>query len=375
MPATLLERMVAVLMLGASVTLLVLVVREVREDGQTPAAAQESDAAPTQTTSLPASPAPGSTEPDTAASEDSEGATRTNTTAKPETTQLLLTATAETWLDARAGSAQGRVLYVGVLFPGQFLDLRAQRIWVRFGSASNLAAELNGEPLALRPGTYTALISPSGLEISLVKQTTGRVSGARRLTLPIATTAGNALVAAIAVQAGSSVSVRRVADSTGATWRKGAVGFLTGSDTRSELWYRVASSAVTSVTVTLSASNTVAANVSEWSGVATGAALDAAGGAGNASSTTAATPSIATTQPGDLVIGAVNYPGSATSTLSAGGLAPLKSFSASSNVNGRAAYRIASAAGSYRATWTLSAAAASGGTAIALKPALPRHTR
>jgi hypothetical protein len=298
----------AILTLAAGVMLLWLLPREVRkEDGRTSVAAQEPNAAPTQSTTLPASPATGSTEPDTAASEDSGGPTRTNTTAKPETTQ--------------------------------------------------------------------ALISPSGLEISLVKQTTGRVSGAKTLTLPIATTAGNALVAAIAVKAGSSVSVTRVADSTGATWRKGAVGFLTGSNTRSELWYRVASSAVRKVTVTLSASNMVAANVSEWTGVATAAALDAAGGAGNASSTTAATPSIATTQPGDLVIGAVNYSGSATSTLSAGGLTALKSFSVSSTVNGRAAYRVASAAGSYRATWTLSASAASGGTAIALKPALPRHIR
>jgi PKD repeat protein len=227
----------------------------------------------------------------------------------------------------------------------------------------------NASGLSNTATATTAGTGPPPTGISLVKQATGSVTGGTTLSVPITTTAGDALVASIAVKAGSSVSVTRVADSTGAAWTKGAVGFLTGSNTRAEIWYRLGAPALTSVTATLSASNTAAANVSEWSGVATTGALDAAAGAGNAASTTAATPSITTTQPGDLVVGALNYPGSATSTLTAAGFTALNSFSVTTVANGRAAYRVASTTGSYRASWTLSSSAASGGAVIALKPA------
>jgi glucose/arabinose dehydrogenase len=247
---------------------------------------------------------------------------------------------------------------------GGLTPLTTYEYQVRARDAAGNVSGPSNTATATTPGT-----GPPPRGISLVKQATGSVTGATTLSVPISTAAGDALVASVAVKAGSSVSVTRVADSTGATWTKGAVGFLTGSNTRSEVWYRPGAPAVTSVTVTISASNTVAANVSEWSGVATAAGLDAAGGAGNAASTTAATPSITTTQPGDLVIGAVNYPGSATSTLSAAGFTALNSFSVSTTVNGRAAYQIASAGGSYRASWTLSSSAASGGAVIALKAA------
>jgi hypothetical protein len=204
-----------------------------------------------------------------------------------------------------------------------------------------------------------------------VKQATGSVSGGTSLAVPVASVAGNALVANIAVKAGGSVSVASVRDSTGATWTKGAVGFLSGSNTRVETWYRLGAPAVTSVTATLSASNTAAANVTEWRGVAAVGALDGALGAGTAASTTAAAPSVTTTQPGDLVIGAVNYAGNAASTLASGGFTALSPFSVTTVVNGRAAYAVATTTGSYRASWTLASAVASGGTTIALRAAAP----
>jgi hypothetical protein len=114
----------------------------------------------------------------------------------------------------------------------------------------------------------------------------------------------------------------------------------------------------------------VSANVSEWSGVAAAQAVDTVAGQGNASATTAATPSITTTNPNDVVIGAINYPRAVSATLDTPGFSTLRDFNAST-VSGRAAYRVVSAAGGYSASWTLSGASASGGAILALKGAPP----
>jgi glucose/arabinose dehydrogenase len=236
--------------------------------------------------------------------------------------------------------------------------------------ARDASGKVSG-PSNTATATTSGGTSPPPSAISLVKQTTGSVSGGTSLAVPVASVAGNALVANIAVKAGGSVSVASVRDSTGATWTKGAAGFLSGSNTRVETWYRLGAPAVTSVTATLSAANTAAANVTEWRGVAAPGPLDGALGAGNAASTTAAAPSVTTTQPGDLVIGAVNYAGNVASTLASGGFTALSSFSVTTVVNGRAAYAVATTTGSYRASWTLASSVASGGTTIALRAAAP----
>jgi hypothetical protein len=70
------------------------------------------------------------------------------------------------------------------------------------------------------------------------------------------------------------------------------------------------------------------------------------------------------------VIGAVNYPAGATSTLTSGSFTELQPFNSSTTVHGRAAYQLTSAAGSYQAAWTLSlASGGSGGAILALKAA------
>jgi hypothetical protein len=204
--------------------------------------------------------------------------------------------------------------------------------------------------------------------IAFVRQATGSTPGGTTFDVPIASTQGDALVAAIAVQAGTTASVTSVTDSAGGAWTKGPAGLLSGSSTRVELWYRTGAPAITSATVNLSAAKAASANVSEFSGVASSGALDGSAGWGTASSTTAATPAITTTTAGDLVVGAINYPTSATSTLNSSGFAALSDFNVST-VKGRAAYRILPAAGGVSATWTLSAAANSGGAIFALKPA------
>jgi hypothetical protein len=204
--------------------------------------------------------------------------------------------------------------------------------------------------------------------ITFVRQATGSTPGGTTISVPITSTVGDTLVASVAIQAGATASVTSVADSAGNVWTKGPVGLLSGTSTRVELWYRTGAAAVSGVTVTLSTAKAASANVAEFSGVAAAAALDAAAGnTGTASSTTAATPAITTTNATDVVVGAINYPGSATATPgAASGFSALAPFSVST-VNGRAAYRIVSSPGTWSASWTLSAAANSGGAILALK--------
>ena len=172
-----------------------------------------------------------------------------------------------------------------------------------------------------------------------MRQVVASEASSATLAVPLTggTAAGDGLVAAIALKAGSSASVNSVQDSSGATWTRGAAGFLTGTDSRVELWYRLGAPSLSSVTITLSAAKSAAAEVSEWSGLA---AADKAGGGSTASTTTATTPTITTTAPFDLVIGAINYPNSVTSTLSTGAFSPLLDFGYSTTVHGRAAYEL-----------------------------------
>src|SRR5215207_182997 len=212
---------------------------------------------------------------------------------------------------------------------------------------------------------------PPPAPITLVRQATGGAeTAAGSVTVPIATASGHALVAAIAVQAGTTTSVTSVTDSAGNTWTKGPVGFLSGSNTRIEIWHSTGAASVSEVTANLSAPDILSADVSEWSGVAAAQAVDALGGQGNESGTTAATPSITTTNATDLVVGATNFPRAVSSTLATPGFSQLDDFDAST-VSGRAAYAVVGATGSYSLSWTLSGASTSGGAILALRAAPP----
>jgi hypothetical protein len=203
--------------------------------------------------------------------------------------------------------------------------------------------------------------------IAFVKQATGGTpTPTRSFTVPIASRRGNALVASIAVASGETTSVSSVIDSARNTWTRGPVGFRARSHTRIELWYATGADRVASVTVRLSAAGMASANVSEWSGVVRADALDTWVSHWNTPSTTAATPCVGTANARDLIIGAVSFPGSASSTFVSDEFTPLDDFGVSI-VNGRAAYRMVSSKGSYSAAWTLSAPAASGSAILALR--------
>jgi hypothetical protein len=85
------------------------------------------------------------------------------TPASTEAVQLALTASRATWIEVRAGSTTGAVLYTGTLPSGTTKTFRGATIWVRFGAASNLHAKLNGRPLQLPDGTYDAVFDTAGL--------------------------------------------------------------------------------------------------------------------------------------------------------------------------------------------------------------------
>lgn len=77
--------------------------------------------------------------------------------------RLTLSATIDAWVEIRSGSADGDVLYSGILPQGSAKRFRSTRLWASFGAASNLTARLNGKPLHLPPGTYSALVGARGL--------------------------------------------------------------------------------------------------------------------------------------------------------------------------------------------------------------------
>jgi uncharacterized protein DUF4115 len=110
-------------------------------------------------------PAPAAPETTTAPDE-----TTGETTAAPEPARiasgvrLTLRAIADTWVEVRSGSADGDVLYSGILPQGSAKRFRSTQLWASFGAASNLTARLNGKSLHLPAGTYSALVGARGLQ-------------------------------------------------------------------------------------------------------------------------------------------------------------------------------------------------------------------
>jgi len=156
MPETRGERIIfaiGALAIAALVALIVLEMTDRFATRQTQAASQRA-AAPAATTTA-----------------ETASETMTETTAAPEPPHtpsgitLRLRANVDTWVEIRAGSADGDVLYSGILPQGNAKRFTSTQVWASFGAASNLTARLNGEPLQLPTGTYRALVSTSGLEL------------------------------------------------------------------------------------------------------------------------------------------------------------------------------------------------------------------
>jgi len=76
----------------------------------------------------------------------------------------LTAARADSWVEVRSESASGKVLFVGIVTQGKTRSFNDSRLYVRFGNATAFDARLEGAPLRLRPGTYSALVTRRGLE-------------------------------------------------------------------------------------------------------------------------------------------------------------------------------------------------------------------
>jgi hypothetical protein len=181
------------------------------------------------------------------------------------------------------------------------------------------------------------------------------------------TVAGNCLVVAVHIAAGSSVSVTSVTDTASNTWVKAVSAFQTSTNSRVEYWTCAGAASVTSVTATLGTASRMRVSLSEWSGVASVSAVEVSAGAGAAATTTPAAVTVTTAYPGDVVISGISYPNATAPTL--GGPFTLLSGGALTTFYGAHAYYLPAATGSFGATWTLPAAVGSGAATIALTPA------
>ena len=85
----------------------------------------------------------------------------------PSKAELVITADAgDCWLQVRAGSAVGRLLYDGFLFQGDKERFTAKRLWVRLGNPGNVSATLAGKPIEnLPPGTGDMVVTAGGVKV------------------------------------------------------------------------------------------------------------------------------------------------------------------------------------------------------------------
>ena len=67
------------------------------------------------------------------------------------------------WLEVRASTAKGKVLYVGTLIKGKSLKLAARTFWIRFGAPQDVDLVVNGDPVSIPSGTLDVLVSRDGI--------------------------------------------------------------------------------------------------------------------------------------------------------------------------------------------------------------------
>jgi glyoxylate utilization-related uncharacterized protein len=193
------------------------------------------------------------------------------------------------------------------------------------------------------------------------------------VTLSQATTVGDTLVLTVGDDHTNSATVSSVSGGGVATWTKVTEQNGSAGDGEAEIWYGlVTTSGSTSVSVTMSANTNVQlANVSEWSGIASSAPVDAStSSAGTATSFTAGP--ITTTQPGDLVISgawAVHTGFTSPQNSTTSGYTMLKQTTGGgSYYRGWDAYQIDSSTGAISAGWTAPASGFYATAIVAFEP-------
>lgn len=85
---------------------------------------------------------------------------------KASAAHLVVTAArGDCWLEVRAGSARGKLLFAGTLEQGRSLRFVRGRLWLAFGAGGNLDVTLNGERVESFPtGTATAVVTAKSVQ-------------------------------------------------------------------------------------------------------------------------------------------------------------------------------------------------------------------
>jgi acid phosphatase type 7 len=231
-------------------------------------------------------------------------------------------------------------------------------------------------PAATPPPTPTPTATPTATPtpippLAFVQQTTTAANSVASRALPaITVTSGNTLILALGWTPGAgNPSLSSVADNNGGTWQSTTIQ-SSGTQARMQIWYSLNHpSGSTIVTATYSGNvSGVAANLSEWSGIATASAFDASAGT-TGSSTTPSTSTVTTHNANDLVFGAAVQQGKNTivsgPTNSFTGLTPAVTSGSSGNSSTQSAYQIESAINSYTTNWTMSGSNAWAGSIVA----------
>jgi cytoskeleton protein RodZ len=74
---------------------------------------------------------------------------------------VVRAAEGDCWLEVRAGSVTGNLLYQGTLEQGQTLRFARKRIWMVVGAGGNLDATVNGKAVEL-PSNASVIVGPRG---------------------------------------------------------------------------------------------------------------------------------------------------------------------------------------------------------------------
>ena len=107
-------------------------------------------------------------EPRVAATTEPEpAATATRTETEPEASPaptsppvvLVRAVRGDCWLEAREGSATGRVLFAGLLARGTAKRIPVHRAWLRLGAGQNVVVTAGGRRAPVPPGTSDVVVS------------------------------------------------------------------------------------------------------------------------------------------------------------------------------------------------------------------------
>jgi cytoskeleton protein RodZ len=83
----------------------------------------------------------------------------------PRVKFFVLAANGPSWMDVRNYSSNGRTLFTGTVDQGQSHGWTKRRLWIDFGSPSNLKVVLNGKAVTIPGGggAIAVLVTPTGI--------------------------------------------------------------------------------------------------------------------------------------------------------------------------------------------------------------------